>query len=424
MSLPLPAGWTRVPVVSSYATLDESDLEASKRYVVFVSSSGVVKIDGVVVVPRKITARVEADGTLEAGFSLPSTNDPDLSTTGWGYTVIEKFAGGRAPFPISVPYDADEVDLATVNDEEPDPVTVDGYLRQSDIGESVASQEDVEAAQSTADDAATAAAGAQSTADTHSARTDNPHGVTAAQVGAIATSARGAADGVCDLDGDGKVPIARLPAIAISEVFVVNSEAAQLALDADEGDFAVRTDPDPHETYIHNGGTSGTMADWTWISLPDAAAILAAHVAAANPHAQYVLATLIGAASGVAPLNADAKIAASYLAKKRVTATPASGALVIDLSLGADFAIALSANVTSTTVSNGPPAGYAREGTLIFVQDATGGRTWTPPVGAKWPNGLAAVLTSAANAVDHIGYRVYNNGGTLEYTFYPVRDVR
>lgn len=423
MTLPLPAGWTKVPVVCQYGTLGEGDLQGERR-VVFISTAGVIKVAGVVVVPAKIVATVGVDGLLEADFALPATNDPDLSEIGWGYTVTEKMAGGRAPFTITVPYDADEIDLATVTDEEPAPSTTDPALRQSDIGVAVASQQAVEDAQTDADAAGTAAEGAQSAADTHAGRADNPHATTAAQVGAIATTARGVADGVCDLDGTGKVPVARLPAISISEVFVVNSQAAQLALAAEEGDFAVRTDPDPHETYIHNGGTSGTMADWTVIALPDAAAMLAAHIAAANPHTQYILATLIGAASGVAPLNADAKVAAPYLAKKRVTAAPAAGVLAIDLSLGADFYIALSANVTSTTVSNGPPAGYAREGLLIFVQDASGGKTWAPPSGAKWPNGLAAVLTSTANAVDHIGYRVYNNAGTLEYTFYPVRDVR
>ena len=45
------------------------------------------------------------------------------------------------------------------------------------------------------------------------------------------------------------------------EVFPdVASEAAMLALDATEGDIAIRTDEGA--TYIHNGGTSGTVADW------------------------------------------------------------------------------------------------------------------------------------------------------------------
>lgn len=44
-------------------------------------------------------------------------------------------------------------------------------------------------------------------------------------------------------------------------VEVVASEAEQLALDAAEGDVVVRTDLST--TFIHNGGDTGTMADWT-----------------------------------------------------------------------------------------------------------------------------------------------------------------
>lgn len=46
--------------------------------------------------------------------------------------------------------------------------------------------------------------------DNHIGDTDNPHSVTAAQVSAVPTSDKGAANGVCDLDGSGKVPAARL----------------------------------------------------------------------------------------------------------------------------------------------------------------------------------------------------------------------
>ena len=65
---------------------------------------------------------------------------------------------------------------------------------------------------------------------------------------------------------EGKVPSDQLPAIAITEVFVVASQVAQLALTAQEGDVAVRTDIS--KSYIHNGGTAGTMADWTELLTP------------------------------------------------------------------------------------------------------------------------------------------------------------
>ena len=47
----------------------------------------------------------------------------------------------------------------------------------------------------------------------HIADTQNPHGVTAAQAGAIPASEKGAANGVATLGADGKVPSAQLPAM-------------------------------------------------------------------------------------------------------------------------------------------------------------------------------------------------------------------
>lgn len=68
-----------------------------------------------------------------------------------------------------------------------------------------------------------------------------------------------------DLVG-GKVPTAQLPALVMTDVNSVASEAAQLALTAEEGDVAIRTDLS--KTYVHNGGTAGTMADWSELATP------------------------------------------------------------------------------------------------------------------------------------------------------------
>lgn len=79
-------------------------------------------------------------------------------------------------------------------------------------------------------------------------------------------SEKGAANGYTPLGADTKVPTAYLPALAITDVYAVASEAAQLALVAEEGDVAVRTDL--NKSFIHNGGTSGTMADWQELLTP------------------------------------------------------------------------------------------------------------------------------------------------------------
>jgi hypothetical protein len=54
--------------------------------------------------------------------------------------------------------------------------------------------------------------------------------------------------------------------IAITDVFTVGSESTQLALSTNQGDVIVRTDQ--NKTYIHNGGSAGTMADFTLLLTP------------------------------------------------------------------------------------------------------------------------------------------------------------
>lgn len=68
------------------------------------------------------------------------------------------------------------------------------------------------------------------------------------------------------LDGGGKLSSSILPSTSITDVYVVANQAAQLALTAQEGDVAIRTDLS--KTYIHNGGVAGTMADWQEMLTP------------------------------------------------------------------------------------------------------------------------------------------------------------
>lgn len=48
--------------------------------------------------------------------------------------------------------------------------------------------------------------------------------------------------GVAILDSGGKIPVSMIPAVALSEIFVVNSQVAMLALNVQPGDIAKRTD--------------------------------------------------------------------------------------------------------------------------------------------------------------------------------------
>jgi len=82
----------------------------------------------------------------------------------------------------------------------------------------------------------------------------------------ILSSEKGSANGVATLDSGSKIPSAQLPALALTDVFTVASEAAQILLTAQEGDVAIRTDE--NKSYVHNGGVSGTISDWSELLTP------------------------------------------------------------------------------------------------------------------------------------------------------------
>lgn len=84
----------------------------------------------------------------------------------------------------------------------------------------------------------------------------------AAEALLIPLSQKGAADGVATLGSDSKVPSAQLPAIAITDVFTVGSEAEMLALAAERGDVAIRTDLTPRRSFILSTDSPATLGDW------------------------------------------------------------------------------------------------------------------------------------------------------------------
>ena len=83
---------------------------------------------------------------------------------------------------------------------------------------------------------------------------------------AVNTSALGAASGVATLDSGGKLTAAQVPAIAVTDTFVVASQAAQTALTAEVGDVAVRTDL--NKSYILKTSPASTFANWEELRTP------------------------------------------------------------------------------------------------------------------------------------------------------------
>lgn len=81
-------------------------------------------------------------------------------------------------------------------------------------------------------------------------------------VPAIPVSQKAAANGVATLGADSKIPTAQLPSLVITDTFVVNSQAAMLALTAQRGDVAIRTDSTPNIAYILTADDPTTLGNW------------------------------------------------------------------------------------------------------------------------------------------------------------------
>jgi len=80
------------------------------------------------------------------------------------------------------------------------------------------------------------------------------------------TTQKGAANGLAELDGSGLVPTHHLPALAITTTQVVNSQANMLALTAQIGDVAVRTDV--NKSFILTATPATTLANWQELLTP------------------------------------------------------------------------------------------------------------------------------------------------------------
>jgi hypothetical protein len=84
--------------------------------------------------------------------------------------------------------------------------------------------------------------------------------------GAIQSTEKGSANGVAPLGSDSKIASTYLPAIAITETDVVNSESAMLALTAEIGDIAIRTDL--NKSFVLAADPASTLENWKELLTP------------------------------------------------------------------------------------------------------------------------------------------------------------
>jgi len=77
---------------------------------------------------------------------------------------------------------------------------------------------------------------------------------------------KGSANGVASLDNDAKVPANQLPAIAITDTFVVTDKSDLTSLTAETGDVGIVTSES--KSYILKGSSPTVLENWEWLRTP------------------------------------------------------------------------------------------------------------------------------------------------------------
>ena len=138
----------------------------------------------------------------------------------------------------------------------------------------------------------------------------------------IPLTQKGAANGVAELDADGLVPVHHLPPLSITTTQVVSSQAAMLALTAQTGDVAVRTDT--NKTFILTTTPASTLGNWQELLTPtDSVISVDGQTGAVNLSSTY--ATIANAANKL-PLAGGTMSGAIAMGSNKITGlgTPTS----------------------------------------------------------------------------------------------------
>lgn len=139
---------------------------------------------------------------------------------------------------------------------------------------------------------------------------------TALGLGSSAVLAAGAANGVATLGADGKLPVSQLPPLAINETFTVANQAAMLALTAQRGDVAIRSDLNG-AFYMLTADAPATLSNWAPIQQNLGVALTA--LSAVTPAADKIAYFTGGATAALADFSAQARtlLAATTAAAQR-----------------------------------------------------------------------------------------------------------
>jgi len=196
--------------------------------------------------------------------------------------------------------------------------------------------------------------------------------------GAIQSTAKGAINGVATLDGTGTIPASQLPAIAITNTSVVANETAMLALTAQVGDVAIRTDL--NKSFILKTTGASVLINWQEILTPTD------NVLSVNGQTGAVSLSTTNISEGTSLYYTDARVSANATVAANAAHAAATGnphnATTSNISEGANLYYTearVSANTTVTAnavhaAATGNPHGATtsniNEGTNLYYTDA------------------------------------------------------
>ncbi len=215
--MPLPSDFDTVEIHGSYVTVDGFPATGTITFTADVRLRSAAT--EIAVLPSAVTVGLDVDGHFST--NLPVTDDPDISPPGWVWRVDERFGDPARPY-----YQRSYTMLAPAGD----PIDL------TNVQPAVAPE------------VAPVTPWTTVVGKTPNAEGDIPISYT---------------------DLQGQVPVEDLPTLAINDTFVVADEPAMLALAAQRGDMAIRTDESV--TFVLTADDPTVLANWVELATAPAA---------------------------------------------------------------------------------------------------------------------------------------------------------